>query len=269
VARDRWTGGDDYEAWIGRWSRKVAPRFIDWLAIPDDDRWLDVGCGTGALTGAIIERAHPTSVVAVDPSADFVDVAARMQTDERVRFAVADASALPVETGSVDVVVSGLVLNFIPDLTGALKEMRRAAASGGTVAAYVWDYAGRMDLIRRFFDAAIAVDPGAAAHDEGIRFPICSPDRLRDAFETAGLTAVDVQALDVATRFRDFDDYWAPFLTGVGPAPGYAVSLAPDVRAAIRSRLEETLPIAADGSIDLIARAWAVKARAWAGTRSR
>jgi SAM-dependent methyltransferase len=184
-----------------------------------------------------------------------------MQTDPRVRFAVADASALPAKTGSVDVVVSGLVLNFVPDILGGLKEMRRAAASGGTVAAYVWDYAGRMDLIRRFFDAAIAVDPGAAAHDEGIRFPICSPDGLRDAFETAGLTAVDVEALDVPTRFRDFDDYWAPFLTGVGPAPGYAVSLAPDVQAAVRTRLQETLPIAADGSIDLIARAWAVRGR--------
>ena len=259
MSRDRWSGGDDYEAWIGRWSRKVAPRFIDWLAIPSDARWLDLGCGTGALTAAIVERAHPTSVIGVDPSADFVDAAARKQTDERVRFAVADASALPVQTGSVDVVVSGLVLNFVPDIAGGLGEMRRVTASGGTVAAYVWDYAGRMDLIRRFFDAAIEVDPKAVAHDEGIRFPICSPDGLRDAFETAGLTAVDVHALDVATRFRDFDDYWAPFLTGVGPAPGYAISLAPEVRAALRTRLEETLPIAADGSIELIARAWAVR----------
>jgi SAM-dependent methyltransferase len=259
VPRDRWSGGDDYEAWIGRWSRKVAPRFVDWLAIPPGAHWLDIGCGTGALTAAIVEWAHPTSVVGVDQSADFVDVAARMQTDERVRFAVADASALPVETGSVDVVVSGLVLNFVPDIAGGLREMRRAAAPGGTVAAYVWDYAGRMDLIRRFFDAAIAVDPGAAAHDEAIRFPICSPDGLRHAFETAGLTAVAVQPLDITTRFRDFDDYWAPFLTGVGPAPGYAVSLAPGVQAAVRTRLEETLPIAADGSIELIARAWAVR----------
>lgn len=261
MTRDRWIGGDAYESWVGRWSRKVAPRFIDWLAIPSDARWLDLGCGTGALTAAILERAHPTSVVAVDPSTDFVDVAARMQNDERVRFAVADASALPVEAGSVDVVVSGLVLNFVPDIAGGLREMRRVAASDGTVAAYVWDYAGRMDLIRRFFDAAIAVDPSAAAHDEGSRFPICSPDGLRDAFETAGLTAVDVQALDITTRFRDFDDYWAPFLTGVGPAPGYAVSLAPDVQGAVRMRLQQTLPIAADGSIELIARAWAVRGR--------
>jgi SAM-dependent methyltransferase len=261
VPRDRWTGGDDYEAYVGRWSREVAPRFIDWLAIPPHARWLDVGCGTGALTGAIIERAAPSSVLGVDPSADFVDIASRTQTDPRARFTVADAAVLPVEEGSVDAVVSGLVLNFIPDIPGALAEMRRVAIAGGTVAAYVWDYAGRMDLIRLFFDAAIALDPGGAAHDEGRRFPICSPRGLRDAFETAGLTAVHVQAIDVTTRFLDFDDYWAPFVTGVGAAPAYAVSLDPDLQAAIRTRLEETLPTAADGSIELIARAWAVKGR--------
>lgn len=262
MPRDRWTGGDDYEAYVGRWSRKVAPKFIDWLAIPPGARWLDVGCGTGALSGAILERAVPSSVVGVDPSADFVDVAARMQTDPRVRFAVADAAALPLETGSVDVVVAGLVLNFVPDVAKALGEMRRVAVPAGTVATYVWDYAGRMDLIRRFFDAAIALDPGAATHDEGVRFPICSPGGLRDAFETAGMTGVDVHALDITTRFRDFDDYWAPFLTGVGAAPAYVVSLGPDVQDALRTRLEETLPIAADGSIELIARAWAVRGRA-------
>jgi SAM-dependent methyltransferase len=210
VPRERWSGGDDYEAWIGRWSRKVAPRFIDWLAIPSDARWLDLGCGTGALTAAIIERAHPTSVVSVDPSADFVDVAARLQTDERVRFAVADASALPVETGSVDVVVSGLVLNFVPDIAGGLREMRRVVTPDGTVAAYVWDYAGRMDLIRRFFDAAIAVDTRAAAGTtEGIRFPICSPGPLLDAFEgSGGFTAVDVHfPIDVPTHFATCE-YW-------------------------------------------------------------
>jgi ubiquinone/menaquinone biosynthesis C-methylase UbiE len=261
VPRDRWTGGDDYEAYVGRWSRKVAPRFIDGLSIPPGARWLDVGCGTGALTGAILEQAQPSSVLGVDPSADFVDVATRTQADPRARFAVADAAALPLGGGSVDVVVSGLVLNFVPDIAAALREMRRVAVSGGTVAAYVWDYAGRMDLIRRFFGAAIAVDPGAAAHDEGSRFPICSPGSLQDAFETAGLTAVDVHALDITTRFRDFDDYWAPFLTGVGAAPAYAASLGPDAQAAVRARLEATLPAAADGSIELIARAWAVQGR--------
>jgi SAM-dependent methyltransferase len=262
VPRERWSGGDAYEAYIGRWSRKVAPAFIDWLAIPPGVRWLDVGCGTGALTAAILEHAGPSSVLGVDPSADFVAAAARTQGDPRVRFGVADASTLPVETGSIDVVVSGLVLNFVPEIAGALSEMRRAVASDGTVAAYVWDYAGRMDLLRRFFDAAIAVDPSAAPHDEGSRFPICSPGPLLDAFEGAGFTAVDVHPIDVPTHFRDFDDYWVPFLGGVGPASGYAVSLDPDAQAALRERLRATLPTAADGSIDLIARAWAVKGRA-------
>ena len=262
VPHARWSGGDAYEAYIGRWSRKVARRFVDRLAIPPGARWLDVGCGTGALTGAILERADPRSVLGVDPSADFVDTAARTQTDPRARFEVADAAVLPVADGSVDAVASGLVLNFVPDIAGALGEMRRVAAIGGTVAAYVWDYAGRMDLLRRFFDAAIAVDPSATAHDEGIRFPICSPGPLLDAFEGAGFTAVDVHPIDVPTHFRDFDDYWVPFLGGVGPAGGYAVSLDPDAQAALRERLRATLPTAADGSIDLIARAWAVQGRA-------
>jgi SAM-dependent methyltransferase len=262
VPRDNWSGGDAYEAYIGRWSRKVAPRFVDWLAIPPGARWLDVGCGTGALTGAVLERADPRSVLGVDPSADFVDVATRTQTDPRARFEVADAAALPLADGSVDVVVSGLVLNFVPDIPAGLMEMRRVAVSGGTVAAYVWDYAGRMDVLRRFFDAAIAVDPRAEAHDEGIRFPICSPGPLLDAFEAAGFMAVDVQPIDLPTHFRDFDDYWGPFLGGVGPAAGYAVSLDPEAQAALRERLRETLPTAADGSIDLIARAWAVQGRA-------
>lgn len=258
---DRWTGGDDYEGWVGRWSRRVAARFIDLLGIPSGGRWLDVGCGTGALTGAILERAAPKSVVGVDPSADFVAAAGRMQTDPRAQFAVADAAALPVEDGSVDVVVSGLALNFIPDIVGALIEMRRVTVHGGTLAAYVWDYAGRMDMIRRLFDAAISIEPGAASLDEGSRFPLCSPGPLLDAFEGAGLTAVDVRPIDVTTHFRDFDDYWTPFLSGVGPAPGYVVSLDPEARALLRERLEATLPIAADGSIDLIARAWAVRGR--------
>jgi SAM-dependent methyltransferase len=239
----------------------VAPRFIDLLGIPPGGRWLDVGCGTGALTAAILERAAPRSVLGVDPSADFVDTAGRRQTDARARFAVAGASALPVEDGSVDVVVSGLVLNFVADIAEALGEMRRAAVSGGTVAAYVWDYAGRMDMIRRLFDAAIALDPGAASLDEGARFQICSPEPLLDAFEGAGLTAVDVRPIDVTTHFRDFDDYWTPFLSGVGPAPGYVVSLDAEARAALCERLEATLPIEPDGSIDLLARAWAVQGR--------
>jgi trans-aconitate methyltransferase len=261
MATDHWSGGDAYEAFIGRWSRLVAADFVEWLAIGPGAHWVDVGCGTGALSAAIIERANPASVVGVDPSADFVAAAGRRVTDARATFVVGDAGALPVAGGSAEVVVSGLVLNFIPDLPRALHEMTRVGRSRATVAAYVWDYADRMEPLRRFWDAAVALDPAATTVDEGVRFPICAPDPLRRAFEDAGLTQVAVEAIEVPTVFRDFDDYWTPFLSGVGPAPGYAMSLGDDARATLRERLRSSLPTAPDGTIHLVARAWAVCGR--------
>jgi hypothetical protein len=127
------------------------------------------------------------------------------------------------------------------------------------VAAYVWDYAGRMELIRQFWDAAAALDPAAAGLDEGRRFPLCRPGPLAALFAGAGLAGVATRPIDVPTRFADFDDYWSPFLGGQGPAPGYAMSLDPQRRSALREALRARLPAAADGSIALTARAWAVK----------
>ena len=246
---------------MGRWSRPIASRFLDWLSIPPGRRWLDVGCGTGALSAAILQRAEPASVVGVDPSPEFVAAAVSRVVDPRARFVVGDGAALPVDEGSADAIVSGLVLNFIPDLDGALRGMIGVAAPGATIAGYVWDYAGRMDLIRRFWDVADALDPAAAALDEGVRFPLCAPEPLRRAFDEGGLVDVEVRSIDVPSVCRDFDDLWTPFLTGVGPAPGYAASLGKAPRAALRERLRSTLPTRPDGSIHLTARAWAVRGR--------
>ncbi|MEA2547351.1 MAG: hypothetical protein QOI09_2624 [Chloroflexota bacterium] len=259
---DRWTGGDDYERWIGRWSRPVGAAFVDWLGVAPRGRWLDVGCGTGALSQAILERADPARVTGIDPSVSFVEHAHRHIVDPRVTFAVGSADALPLEDGSADAIVAGLVLNFVPDLGATLAEMGRVATDGAMVGGYVWDYAGRMELIRRFFDAAVSLDPAAASVDEGVRFPLCAPEPLRVAFVEAGLGDVEVRSIDVPTVFADFDDYWAPFLTGVGPAPGYAASLSVDRRDALRERLRAELPVEPDGSIHLVARAWAVRGRA-------
>ena len=262
VAGDRWDDGDAYEAYIGRWSRPVAARFVDWLAVAPSAPWLDVGCGSGALTATILERADPAAVHAVDPSAAFVEAARGRIHDARASFAVADAASLPLDDDSVDVVASGLVLNFIPDLTAALREIRRVAAPGATVAAYVWDYAERMQLIRTFWDATVALDPAASSLDEAVRFPICAPGPLAAAFDAAGLSAIETEAIEVPTVFADFDDYWTPFLRATGPAPGYVTSLDDEARTALRHRLLLDLPTEPDGTIRLVARAWAVRGRA-------
>jgi SAM-dependent methyltransferase len=237
----------------------VAARFLDWVAAPPGGRWLDVGCGTGAVSGAILAQAAPDAVLGVDPSEGFVGYARDHVTDPRVRFEVAPATALPSGDAEFDAVVSGLVLNFVPSPADAVAEMARVTRPDGTVAAYLWDYAGDMQLMRHFWDAAGEFDPRARELDEGARFPICRPEPLRALFGRAGLTDPTVAPIDVPTVFRDFDDYWTPFLGGQAPAPAYAMSLSEADRDALRERLRARLPIAPDGTIALIARAWAVR----------
>lgn len=260
--KDNWAAGKLYEPYVGRWSRLVAKDFLRWLALPAQLDWLDVGCGTGALTQAVLQQAQPRSVTGIDPSAGFIDYAKTQINDPSVTFEVADAQSLPVQSAHFDVAVSGLVLNFVPKPLLAVREMARAVRPRGMAAAYVWDYAGKMELMRYFWDAAVAVDPGAVKLAEAIRFPICQPPALVALFNEAGLRDVQTHTIDVPTMFRDFDDYWNPFLGGQGPAPAYAMSLSEERRGALRDRIRATLPIAGDGSIPLIARAWAVRGRA-------
>ncbi len=254
---DVWAAGDLYEPYVGRWSRRVARDFLNWLAVPAGMHWLDVGCGTGALTRTILEQAAPSSVVSVDASPGYVEYAKAHTGDSRARFEVGDAQSLPFDSASADAVVSGLVLNFVPQPRQAVAEMARVARPGSIVAAYVWDYAGKMELMRYFWDAAVALNPAAADLDEGRRFPICQQRSFAELFEGAGLRDVEVRPIDVPTEFRNFDDYWSPFLGGQGPAPGYAVSLSETRRAELRERIRSALPVAKDGTIHLIARAWA------------
>jgi trans-aconitate methyltransferase len=253
---DTWAAGAAYEPFIGRWSRPVATEFVAWLAVPSGRRWLDVGCGTGALTETVLALTDPTSVAAVDPSEGFVGHAAAHLTDPRVRFGVGSATDLP--DGPFDAIVSGLVLNFVPDPAVALAAMR-AAAPGGVIAAYVWDYAEGMELLRVFWDAATELDRAAAELDEGRRFPLCRRKPLEDLWHGAGLADVESRAIEVPTVFADFDDYWTPFLGGQGPAPTYLANLDEDRRAALRQALHHRL---GDRVIRMRARAWAVRGTA-------
>jgi SAM-dependent methyltransferase len=262
-AREVWEVGAAYERYVGRWSRLVARDFLRWLGVEGGRDWLDVGCGTGALAEVILREAGPRAVVGVDRAPGFVAHARASEADPRARFEVGDAEALPVAEGAFDAVVSGLALNFVGRPDRMVSEMARACRLGGRVALYVWDYAGGMEPIARFWSAARELDPRAAALDEAVRFPVCAPGALADLFRSAGLLEVETRAVEPILEFRGFDDYWSPFLGGQGPAPAYVVSLPEERRQALRDALRESLPVSPGGTIRLGARAWAVQ-----GTRN-
>jgi SAM-dependent methyltransferase len=256
---DKWAASATYEDFMGRWSRLLAPRFVSWLLVRPSANWLDVGCGTGALAEAICAQANPASVVACDPSEPFIEYARRRQVDPRVSFVVTGVGQLPTRLGGFDSVTSLLALNFFPKPAAAIDEMRRITAGNGLVSACVWDYAGRMEFLRRFWDSVGAVDPGAAEVDEGRRFPVCRPDALESLFREAGLADVVSDSIEIPTRFSTFAEFWKPFLGGTGPAPSYVASLGSPQREALATRLERSLPREPDGAISLVARAWVVR----------
>ena len=245
---------------MGRWSRPLAQLFLAWFAVPAAGRWLDVGCGTGALTEVVLDTADPSAVVGIDPSPEFLGTASVRVTDPRARFAVGDALALPVASDGYDAVVAGLVLNFVPDPAPAVAEMARAARPGGAVGAYVWDYRGEMQRARYFWAAVAATDADAAALDPRPHFHTCEPEPMADLFRAAGLDDVTVGAIDLPMAFRDLDDFWLPHtIAGAAAAQRYASALDDDRKAALREQLRATLPFAADGSLRLVDRAWAVR----------
>jgi SAM-dependent methyltransferase len=263
--KESWGSGGPYERYVGRWSRKVARQFLDWLSVSPGQAWGDVGCGTGALVDCILAEFAPKSVMAIDRSEGYIVEARDRISDGRVRFDVGDATALPWPSGSCDATVSGLVLNFVPNADSMAREMARVTRPGGRVAAYVWDYAHGMQMMRHFWDVAVELNPNDSAFDQAERFPLCQPEPLEALFRAAGLTSISVRPIDIPAVFRDFDDYWLPFLGKQGAAPTYLASLDGESRNRIRDALKNRLVAAADGSIAMTARAWAAQGAAPAG----
>lgn len=259
VGRDAWTVAEGYEHYMGRWSRRIAARFIEWLDPPAGADWLEVGCGTGALTEAILDGTAPRSVRAIDPSRAFIAHASSRIRDERVQFEEAEVRDLPAAGAAVDIVASALVLNFIADRPAALAGMRRRLRQGGLLSFYVWDYpGGGIGFIDAFWKAAAEVDPRATVLDESRRFPFCSRHGLQALCREAGLRAPAIEPIGTQIVFRDFEAFWQPFTLGAGPAPGYCAGLADDHRAAVKARLAHRL--GTSGPLHFRARAWAVKA---------
>jgi SAM-dependent methyltransferase len=248
-----------YERFMGRWSRLLAPRLVDFADLPESGRVLDVGSGTGSLASAIAERRAGLRVLGIDPSREYVAYAAsRNRFPDRAAFQVGDAQQLSLSDASFDAALSLLVFNFIPDPKKALLELRRVTKPGGRIAAAVWDYGAGMQMLRRFWDAAVRLDPQAEKLDEK-HMPLCRAGELSALWEQVGLQNVREQPIDITTRFQSFSDYWEPFLLGQGPAGAYVRRLGPQKSNALRDEVRRRLMLSTENTpFALQARVWAV-----------
>ena len=257
--RDVFDQSDAYERFMGRWSRQLAPQLVEFARVADGDGVLDVGAGTGALTSALTDAFPAVRVTGLDPSLPYAHYGESRKRTDRVRFVAGDAQALEMAARTFDKTLTLMVMNFIPDQAKALREMIRVTRQDGVVAAAVWDYGEGMEMLRLFWDEAVALDPGSASRDER-HMPLCRRGELGALWRAAGLLHVEEQPLTIDLSFSSFDDYWQPFLGGQGPAGGYVASLSPGARTALEGRVRHRLlRDSRNGAFTLRARAWAVK----------
>jgi SAM-dependent methyltransferase len=251
---------DDYERFMGRWSRLVAPQLVDYTGAPDRGRMLDVGSGTGALAFTLAERKPQALVLGIDPSKEYVDYAkSKNRFPNRVSFETGDAQQLRFADASFDASLSLLVFNFIPDPLKALKEVRRVTKPGGRVSASVWDYGDGMKMLRAFWDGAVHLDPKAKEHDER-HMPLCRAGELAGLWREGGLENIQEQPHVIMMRFESFADYWDPFLLGQGPAGVYVKSLSRDQVQALRGEVKSRVsPSAEKSPFELSARVWSAR----------
>lgn len=248
-----------YERFMGRWSRPLAPPFLTFAGVKDGDRVLDVGSGTGSVALAVSAEAPAGRAVGIDPSPAYVAYARARAGGERVTFEEGDAQRLRFPDRSFDKSLALLVVNFIPDRAGAVREMARVTRPGGVVAAAVWDYGGGMEMLRAFWDEAVALDPAVGPKDER-HMPLCRKGELAEFWTAHGLLDVREEPLTVPMTFSSFEDYWSPFLEGQGPAGAYVAALPEGPRRALEQRLRRRLlGEGGDRPITLNARAWAVR----------
>ncbi len=256
-AGSMFSDGEAYERSIGRWSRVVGQQFLDWMAIPPGQRWLDVGCGNGAFTEEIIARCAPCAVSGLDPSQEQIDHARRREAGKMADYLTGDAQALPFADGAFDAAMMALVISFVPDPAGAVAEMARVVRPGGWVGAYMWDFTA----------GGVPTHPlSVGAKELGIQWAqsyaadVSRLNVLKDLWLAAGLAAVDSRVIRIRVRHESFDAFWNA--NGqVGPSGKAVAALQPETRARLREHLRATMPAGPDGGIEFDAWANAVKGR--------
>lgn len=248
-----------YERFVGSWGRAAGTIFLDWLAPPTGAHWLDVGCGTGLFTELIIHTQCPATVFGIDAAAAQIEHARRKPVAQRANFQVGDAQALPFRDSSFDVVVSALVLNFIPDRPAALFEMRRVARTQGVVAGYVWDFgeelspSGPFRLGMREIIADLPALPGT--EDSSL-------SALRRLFARTGLQEIVTRTIEVTVSFPNFDDFWLAQTPSYSPMTKIIAAMTKSERVKLIDAVRAHVPIRGDGRIEYPACANAIKARA-------
>jgi len=254
-----WAGAEGYDQLMGRWSRRMAPLFIEFAGVHDGDRVLDVGCGTGSLTRALVEDTKRLEVVGVDPTSPYIEYARGQFSDARVRLEVVDAQDLPYPDRTFDKCLSLLVLNFVPDAHKAVTEMYRVTRQRGGVAAAVWDYGAGMEMLRIMWDTAVVLDPAVSPrHERNMSY--CRKGELSSLWTEIGFQDIEETFLSISQEFSSFEDYWLPFLTGVGPSGSYVSALAPEHQQLLHDSLQGALLGArGDRPFSLQASAWAVR----------
>lgn len=248
-----------YERFMGRWSRLLAPPYVAFSGVKNGQRVLDVGTGTGSLAAAVEAGLPESEIVGIDPSAAFISHAQKNAKSARARFEVGDAQALKFNDASFDHTLALLVMNFVPDHQKAIAEMRRVTRPQGVVSACVWDYNEGMQMLRFFWDEAVAVDPAIEPKDER-HMKLSRQGQLGDLWTKAGLVNVQEAPVAIDQVYASFDDYWEPFTKGAGPGGAFVVSLAPDRRQQLEGRMRKRLlGDRQDGPFTLKAKAWCVR----------
>jgi ubiquinone/menaquinone biosynthesis C-methylase UbiE len=261
IKNNSWNNSELYNEFMGKWSSIVAKEFINWLIRENNfeqKKWLDVGCGTGALSFEILKKTKPLSVVGIDPSKEYLPKKTQF---ENSTFLVGSAENHQFRNSEFDIIVSALALNFMTNKENSIRKILKILKPGGTFALYVWDYAEKMEFLRYFWNAVVQENPESVKFDEAQLFPICNRDKLKKLFIDCGIKEIFENDIVIETKFDNFDQYWNSFLGGQGPAGQYILSIEEKRRNDIKSYLKESIPISKDGSINLIARAFAIKGK--------